>query len=52
MLYLSIGKPAQAESLLLQALAIWRTTFGEMHRDVAMALNNLAEIYRDMGKYA
>ncbi len=35
-----------------RALAIWEKAYGPNHPDVATSLNNLANVYKDQGKYA
>jgi len=42
---------AQAEPLLLQALAMRRQLFAAMHPDIAETLNDLGTLYRIQGKY-
>lgn len=42
---------AQAEPLLLQALAMRRQLFDAMHPDIAETLNDLGTLYRIQGKY-
>lgn len=42
---------AEAESLLMQALAIREKTLGPEHADVATSLNNLAFLYYEQGNY-
>ncbi len=38
--------------MYLQALELWRHLLGEEHPIVAQSLNNLAELYRDQGRYS
>ena len=45
------GKYAQAIPLAERALAIREKILGKEHRDTAQSLNNLAELYHDMGSY-
>ena len=51
-LYLARGRFAEAEPLLKESLAIYKSLVGQQHPDVAMSLNNLAELYRVQGRYA
>ena len=46
------GKFADAVPLAQRALAIREKALGPDHPDVALALNNLAELYRNQGRYA
>ncbi|MEM9804018.1 MAG: tetratricopeptide repeat protein, partial [Cyanobacteria bacterium P01_D01_bin.56] len=46
------GRYAEAEPLYQESLRIYRVALGERHPDVATGLNNLAELYRDQGRYA
>ena len=46
------GRYAEAEPLSKRALAISEKALGPEHPDVAVALNNLAAIYRAQGRYA
>ena len=46
------GLFAEAESLHKRSLAIREKALGRDHPDVALSLNNLAELYRNQGKYA
>ena len=46
------GKYAEAIPLAQQLLAIYEKTFGPDHPNVAMVLNNLAELYLNQGRYA
>jgi tetratricopeptide (TPR) repeat protein len=46
------GKYAQATPLAQRVLETYEKRFGRDHPDVAMALNNLAELLRDQGRYA
>jgi tetratricopeptide (TPR) repeat protein len=46
------GQYAEAESLFKQSLSISAKVSGQDHVDVALSLNNLAELYRVQGKYA
>jgi tetratricopeptide (TPR) repeat protein len=46
------GKFAEAVPLAQQALAIYEKTLGPHHPNVAAALNNLAELYRNQSRYA
>jgi len=48
---ISIGSYSQAETYLLQALAIRERLLGPEHPDVAESLNNLALLYHAQGKY-
>ena len=43
---------AEAEGLFERALAIREKALGASHPDVGQTLNNLANVYRDQGKYA
>jgi tetratricopeptide (TPR) repeat protein len=43
---------AEAEPLLLRAIAIVKKAFGPEHPDLATGLNNLAMLYEDTGRYA
>jgi tetratricopeptide (TPR) repeat protein len=45
------GRYADAEPLLVRALAIRENVASPGHPDVATSLNNLAELYRDQGQY-
>ena len=46
------GQVRQAEPLYQRALAIREKALGPEHPDTATSLNNLADLYRDQGKYA
>jgi serine/threonine-protein kinase len=46
------GDPADAEPLLREALALWRTSDGEQSEHVAIALHNLAAALRHQGRLA
>ena len=48
----SAGKYAEALPLYKRALAIREKTLGPEHPEVALSLNNLAELYRVQGEYA
>ena len=43
---------AEAEGLFKRALAIREKALGASHPDVGQTLNNLANVYRDQGKYS
>lgn len=45
------GKPAEAETLLLESLEIRRRTLGEVHPDTASTLNNLGFTYSAMNRF-
>ena len=45
------GKYSEAEGLYKRALAIREQALGASHPDVAQTLANLANVYRDQGKY-
>ena len=45
-----LGRAAEAEDLLQQALHVLEETLGMHHADVAAALNNLAAIHQQSGK--
>ena len=47
-----MGRHAEAEPLLKQAMEIRRTALGERHPDYATSLNNLAVLYDSMGRQA
>jgi hypothetical protein len=47
-----MGRHAEAEPLYQQAMEIRRTALGERHPDYAASLNNLAGLYRAMGRHA
>ena len=47
-----MGEYAKAEPLHKEALRVWRKILGPEHRDTANSLNNLGELYGDMGEYA
>src|SRR5689334_2314447 len=49
--YQNQGKYIEAEPLYKQALAIHEKVLGSDHPDMAISLNNLAELYRSQGKY-
>jgi tetratricopeptide (TPR) repeat protein len=46
------GRYAESEPLLEQTLALREKTLGPEHPDVAVTINNLAELYRSRGWYA
>ena len=46
------GNYAEAEPLLEQALKILENVLDRDHSDVALSLNNLAELYAARGRYA
>ena len=46
------GRSSEAIPLALRALAIREKALGPDHPDVAVSLNNLAELYRAQGRYA
>ena len=46
-----MGQHSRAESLYAKSRAILRKTVGEKHPDYATALDNLAELCREMGRY-
>ena len=46
------GRSSEAIPLALRALTIREKALGPDHPDVAMSLNNLAELYRAQGRYA
>ncbi|HLK54952.1 MAG TPA: tetratricopeptide repeat protein, partial [Chthonomonadaceae bacterium] len=50
--YYSRGLDAQAEPLLVRALAIREKVLGEVHPDTAQSLNNLAGLYEAQSRYA
>ena len=50
--YLRLGRYAEAEPLLREALAIRRAALGNEHRDVAESLDDLASLLRRRGDYA
>ena len=50
-LYRSIGRYADAEPLLKEALAITERALGKEHPDTAISLSGLARLYRAMGRY-
>ena len=52
MLYQAQGRYADAEPLFKRALAISEKALGPDHPDVAVSLNNLADLYDDQGRYA
>jgi len=45
------AKFAMAETLYLEAKSLRKEVLGEKHLDYATSLNNIAGLYRDMGKY-
>jgi tetratricopeptide (TPR) repeat protein len=50
LLYKIQGRYAEADSLYKRALAIWEKAFGPDDLNVATVLENMAELYRKMGK--
>ena len=46
------GKYREAEELYKRELAIREKALGASHPDVGQSLNNLANVYRDQGKYS
>jgi len=48
----SVGDYTEAELILKRSLAITEKALGPEHPHVAMALNNLAWLYRDTGREA
>ncbi len=46
------GRYAEAEPLYKRSLAIFEKALGPEHPNVALSLNNLAQLYQDQGKYA
>jgi tetratricopeptide (TPR) repeat protein len=48
----TLGQYAKAETLYLQALEIDKKSLGAEHPDVAIGLNNLAQVYYQQGQYA
>jgi tetratricopeptide (TPR) repeat protein len=50
-LYSDQGRYAEAEPLYKRSLAIREKAFGPDHTNVAVSLNNLAELYRAHGLY-
>jgi tetratricopeptide (TPR) repeat protein len=52
MIYVKLGRYAEAEPLLKRALAIQEKALGPDHPDVAESLNNLATLYAEQGRYA
>jgi tetratricopeptide (TPR) repeat protein len=46
------GRSSEAIPLALRALTIREKALGPNHPDVAVSLNNLAELYRAQGRYA
>ena len=52
MLYDDQGRYADAEPLYKRSLAIREKALGPDHPDVALSLNNLAELYHAQGRYA
>ena len=50
-LYRKQGKYEAAEPLYVDALAMWKKLFGEVHPSVASSMNNLAGLYYSQGKY-
>jgi tetratricopeptide (TPR) repeat protein len=46
------GRYTDAKPLYERGLAIREKAFGAEHPDVATSLNNLANLYRDRGRYA
>ena len=51
MQYQAQGRYADAEPLQKRALAIVKKALGPSHPDVAISLNNLAELYKAQGRY-
>ena len=47
-----MGRHAEAEPLYLKSMEIRRVALGEQHPDYAASLNNLALLYRAMGRHA
>ena len=48
----ALGEYAPDEPLYKRSLAIFEKVLGPDHPSVAMALNNLAALYRNQGQYA
>ena len=48
----SRARYAEAEPLFKQALEVWQKLLGSEHPNVALSMNNLAELYRVQGRYA
>ena len=51
-LYQDQARYAEAEPMMRRALAIWRSTLGDAHGEVAIGLNNLGMLHSKMGDYA
>ena len=51
-LYMSLGRYAEAEPLLTEALEMSKQLLGSKDPDVATSLNNLALLYKSQGRYA
>ena len=49
-LYAAQGRYVKAEALFKRALAIWEKALGKDHPDVATVLENMAELYEEVGK--
>ena len=47
-----MGRHAEAEPLYLKSTEIRRPALGEQHPSYATSLNNLAGLYRAMGRHA
>jgi tetratricopeptide (TPR) repeat protein len=52
LLYVYLGRYADAEPLYLRTLAIKEKALGEDHVDIATTLNNIAQLYVYQGRYA
>jgi eukaryotic-like serine/threonine-protein kinase len=50
--YFELGEAAKSEAMQREALALFRKTFGNEHRKVVLALNNIAINLRDLGRDA
>jgi tetratricopeptide (TPR) repeat protein len=50
LLYKIQGKYIEAESLYKRALAIWEKAFGPEDLNVATVLENMVELYKEIGK--
>jgi tetratricopeptide (TPR) repeat protein len=49
--YARMGRYAEGEPLVGEALALWREILGPRHVNVAVALNNVADLYGARGRY-
>jgi tetratricopeptide (TPR) repeat protein len=49
--YARMGRYAEAEPLVEEALALWREILGPSHVNVAVALNNVAGLYGSRGRH-